>query len=197
MSGNKKQMVAGKVLGAALVLSLVAAPAAFAAGEQAKDLYAGVSLGQAKVKTDDYDLSDKTDTAWRMYGGKQFTQNVGVEFGYRNLGQAKFDAGASNNGEVRADGVDLAVVGTLPVTDAIGITARLGFFRWEANVSVDGGMVASAAGITPTYGVGAKFGISSDTAVRIEWDRMKDVGESVSTGQSDIDMISVGIVLNF
>jgi OOP family OmpA-OmpF porin len=197
MSGNKKQMVARKVLGAALVLSFVVAPAAFAAGEQAKDLYAGVSLGQAKYKSSDVSFSDKTDTAWRIYGGKQFTQNVGVEFGYRNLGHAKFDAAASGKGESRADGYDLAVVGTLPVTDAIGVTARLGLYRWEANSSVNGGMTGSAASISPTYGVGAKLGIAKDVALRIEWDRMKEVGESISTGESDIDMISVGVVLNF
>ena len=58
--------------------------------------YAGASFGQSKMKDASSQLVgtsfDDTDNAWKVYGGYQFHRNVGVEFGYINLGTFKVRA---------------------------------------------------------------------------------------------------------
>jgi hypothetical protein len=46
------------------------------------------------------------------------------------------------------------------------------------------------------FGFGASFDIGKTAAVRIEWERFMDVGES-DTGQSDVDLLSASLVFRF
>jgi len=48
-----------------------------------------------------------------------------------------------------------------------------------------------------TWGLGAKYNLSSNVALRLEWQRYYDVGDSSITGKSNIEVWSLGIVLKF
>jgi OOP family OmpA-OmpF porin len=195
MSGNKKLMLRN-VLGAALVLSFAAVPAVFAA-DAAKTMYVGVGVGQSEIR-DDFNCgvlagcnADSKDTAWRVYGGKQMLDLLAVEMGYRSLGEGKLDYTGGSN-KRKAKGLDMTAIGTLSVTDQITLMARGGLIRWVVETNAD-----SATGITPLYGIGAKFGLTKEIALRLDWERLKDLGKYTTTGKSDYNTWTLGAMYSF
>src|SRR3954467_10471470 len=81
------------------VLALAAAAFALPAVAQwdKSSAYVGGSIGQSKFKDacsgnpPGVSCDDK-DTAWRIFGGYQFSPNFAAELGYHDLGEAKASA---------------------------------------------------------------------------------------------------------
>lgn len=191
---------------AVLILGLAAIPSMV----QAEAWYAGASVGQSKAKGIICDLditcsSDDTDTGWKIYGGYQFNPNGAVEFGYVDLGKVKASGTDSFLGAASIDweasGFTAALVGSLPVGQNFGLMGKLGLFHWDldanASSSVFGSGSDTASGTDLTYGLGLKYDFSKTVGVRAEWERFKDVGDDNTTGQGDIDLLSVGLVFKF
>ena len=194
-------------LGMALILMFATAPGAFAA-----EWYGGVGFGQAKVKKElgcsDPDFAgvtcseDRKDTALRLFGGTELAKNVAVEFGYRDLGEAKLNATDGVDTvtvKAEAKGFDVSVVGTLPVGTDFGVIGRVGFFRWDLDAKVDvTGFPSesfSKSGTDLAFGVGVKYNLSKTMALRAEWERLKDL--KVEDFKTDIDVMSVSLAFNF
>jgi OOP family OmpA-OmpF porin len=191
---------------AVLILGLAAIPQM----AQAEGWYGGASLGQSKAKdiTCDLDItcsSDDTDTGWKIYGGYQFNPNGAIEFGYVDLGKAKLNGTDSFLGATSADwetsGFTVALAGFIPVSQNFAFMGKVGLFNWDLDVNVSSSVFGSgsdtSSGTDLTYGLGLKFDMSKTTGVRVEWERFKDVGDDNSTGQSDVDLLSVGLVFKF
>ena len=205
---------------AVLILGLAALPSV----AQAEGWYGGVGFGNSKVKDDiicsdapsffdpGYSCSsDNTDTGWKIFIGNQFNKNAAVEFGYVDLGKITFSASGnvlgtpvSLSGDGKAKGLNLALVGSLPVTNEFAVLGRIGLFRWDADLSVSGNIGGfsgagsdSASGTDLTFGVGAQYDFTKSAGVRVEWERFKDVGDDSTTGQSDIDLLSLSLIFRF
>jgi len=192
---------------AVLILGLAAAPSM----ARAENWYAGASVGQSKADIDitcDLDIScskDEDDTGLKIFGGYQFNPSGAIEFGYVDLG--KFKASGKDNilGNASLDwepsGFTFAVVGTLPIGQNFGLIGKVGIFFWDmdlhARSSVFGSGSDSDSGTDLTYGLGVKYDFSETIGMRAEWERFQDVGDSNTTGQSDIDLFSVGVVFKF
>lgn len=223
MLGKKKQ-VARSALGAALILAFTVAPGAFAADE--KGWYMGGSVGQSKVSIDKgateaaftsggfataSATSDETDTAWKLFGGYQFTKNWAVEIAYVDLGTASVNIAttgttAQYKAEASGKGWSFAGVGTATVSDTLGVFGKLGAFNWELDytcgkVSGTGNPCttpsASPSGTDLVYGIGMKYNFTKQTGLRVEWEQYKNIGDKNKTGESDVDLISVGIQFKF
>lgn len=65
-----------------------------------------------------------------VLGGYQFSENLAVEAGKRELGDFSDD-----DGEIKFSSYELAVVGLLPLNDTFGLYARLGYLDWKVDVS--------------------------------------------------------------
>jgi len=192
---------------AVLILGLAAIPT----NAQAENWYAGASVGQSKADIDltcDLDIScnkDEDDTGFKIFGGYQFNPNGAIEFGYVDLGKFKASGKDSSLGNVSLDwepsGFTFAVVGTLPIGQNFGLMGKVGIFFWDmdlhARASSLGSGSDSDSGTDLTYGLGVKYDISKTFGVRAEWERFQDVGDSNTTGKSDIDLFSVGVVFKF
>jgi OOP family OmpA-OmpF porin len=191
---------------AVLILGLAAIPSM----AQAENWYAGASAGQSKAKDIVCDLditcsSDDTDTGWKIYGGYQFHPNGAIEFGYVDLGKFEGSGTDSFLGNVsvdyKASGFTAALVGSLPIGQNFGLMGKLGMFHWDVDVnassSVFGSGSDSSSGTDLTYGLGLKYDFSKTVGVRAEWERFQDVGDENTTGQSDVDLLSVGVVFKF
>lgn len=158
---------------------------------------------------------DDTGTGWKLYGGWQLHKNFGVELGYADLGKAgaqvsgTFDGGEGGatyaaNASSEATSWSLTALGNLPLTDKFSVFAKLGFHRWDVDVNV--AATASAAGPVTTlaetfsdtgtdltYGLGAKYNITKEWAVRAEWERFKIKGDI----DTDVDLASISMQFGF
>ena len=210
-----KKTVLCAVLGAAL------APCGHAfAQDETKGFYAGVSAGQSKFKgACDSDSTvavsncKDTDTAWKIFGGYQFTPYLAVELGYNDFGRISGDAtvafGANTftgNAKIEATAFELTGVGTLPLGYQFSLYGKLGVYYAETKSSAT--LTQTTAPFTSasssqsdnnsnvTFGLGAHYDFTRNIAVRAEWQRFSKVG-SDQTGKGDIDVLAIGALYRF
>ena len=149
---------------------------------QASDpgFYAGASVGQASLdeSLDSTFSIDDEDTSFSLSAGYSFNDYFAVEGGYIDFGEVgdSFSAGGiTGKVEAEADGWDLALVGSLPVSEKFSLTGRAGYLFWDADIK------ASATGL-PTvsdsddgndlfYGVGAEYRFTDQWSLTGGWDR--------------------------
>lgn len=151
---------------------------------------------------------DDRDTAWRLYGGYQFTPYAAVEIGYVDFGNASFSsqitapATGSISGDNKAEGVTVGLVGQWPLANSFALTGKVGAISWRSKTRVSANGVAVAesnhsdSGTDFMFGVGGRFDLTPSVALRADWDRFLKVGAGES-GESDVDMVSIGVQFRF
>jgi OOP family OmpA-OmpF porin len=192
----------------AAILGLAAAAAAGpAAAQDDSGLYLGASVGYAQYK----DICkraavpcDEKDTAWRGFAGYQFNRYVAAEFAYGHLGTVTGEGplpGGQARFEAEVDDVfDLSAVFSIPVVNRLFALGRVGLYRARTTVEQEGpfpGSPTHEAGTNTgfTYGAGAEFRLGS-LGLRAEWQRFDNVGVG-STGEDDVDVLSLGLLWRF
>jgi len=188
---------------AALVaLGVASAPAL---SQQETGWYAGLSVGQSKAKDACTGTAftgitcDDSDTAFSIFGGYQVNRNLGLELGYVDLGEATA-SGLGATASAKSKGFELLGVGTYPINQQFDVYGKLGFFRWDLDLSASGpgGSISlSESGTDLTYGFGVKYSFTKNVGMRVQWQRYNDIGKEATTGTSDVDVISVGVVFKF
>lgn len=168
--------------------------------------YLGASAGQSKAKdgcpnTIPVGAScDDTSGAYGVFGGYQVNKYLGAELGYVDLG--KIDASASGSTEtIKARGFELLGVGTIPINPRFEVYGKVGVFFWDVKDSCTGTLCSFSSqdetGSDLTYGLGATFNFTKNVGARVQYQRYQNVGKDSTTGESDIDYISIGIVFKF
>ena len=193
---------------------VMAASAAAGADAQNRGAYTGVSVGQSDVKFGDFGLSglavsesrDETDTAYKLLAGYRLHRYFAVEGGYTNLG--KFTdtfsgAGGTATVTAKAAGFHLDAVALLP-RDQWDLFAKLGAVHstTKTSFSASGALPVPADDAKKTewnfkWGFGAEYRFSRRLSWRAEYELVKSVGDPETTGESDVKMVSVGLVLRF
>jgi OOP family OmpA-OmpF porin len=190
----------------------------------AGNAYIGAGIGQAKLKDAGSctDLSglfdpgylcniDDSDTSYNLFAGYTFMPNISGELGYIDLGKYNISASGtvigtpvSVSGDFKAKGWTVSVVGTLPIQPNFLVLGRLGLFQWDGDLSISAASGAttvsgseSASGTDPLFGVGLQWNVTNKFSVRGEWTRYKNIGDQNTTGQSDIDNLSLNALYNF
>ena len=161
--------------------------------------YVGGSVGQASLNESvNSTISiDDEDTSFRLSAGYSFSDYFAVEGGYIDFGEVSDSftvAGVTGRVEAEADGFDLALVGSLPVSEKFSLTGRAGYLFWDADVK------ATATGV-PTisdsedgndlfFGIGAEYRFTDQWSLTGGWDRyeLDDV---------DFDNLHVGVRYRF
>jgi len=200
----------------ALCVSMGAIPG-IAAAAQPMGWYGGVSVGTATVsELDDVcgDVksildpgasckTDDTDTGWKLYAGNRFNENLAVEFGFADLGQTTvkgsgtfFGVPAIVSGEWDTSAFFGAVVGVLPVSENFSLFGKAGLAYWDVDLKGAGGS-ESDSGLGWMAGAGLQFDINRTVGLRVEWENYFDVGDDNKTGQSDVQLLSAGVVFRF
>lgn len=193
-----------RIAGAALAL-LLAAPAA----AQENRTYVGLGLGQSTVQDWDRSVIDDgsftsiatedSDTGFRLVGGMELNPNLAIEVGYTDFGEATADGDSDGTGffwfagpvsaDLSATGIDLGLIGRLPVSEGFSVHARLGLLLWDAEISLadSGGSIGgSDDGNDPFVGIGAEFGMGGSVALR---------GDFVRYSLDDIDVDTLALTL--
>jgi OOP family OmpA-OmpF porin len=160
--------------------------------------YVGASLGSTDAK-DFCELRssscDKTDTAWRVFGGYYFTPNIALEAGFIDLGKVT-DSDVVSNTKVEARAAELLGVFAYRANRA-AIFGKAGGYYAQTKLSVETlGSVSetteSRGGLT--FGLGAQYNFTRHLGVRGDWQRYVKVGSSSTGGQTDIDTFLLGLI---
>jgi len=209
------KMMRNQILTAALLLSTTLSA-------HAADWYVLGAVSQSQVKLDKGALdntlsingasginSDQSGThgQWRLQLGYQFTPNLAVEGGYIDLGKANYDAtfsGGNASAEWKSGGVDLALVGSLPLSNKFTMLGKLGAISTKTTTSW------RSAGITglpsgdesksetkPFVGVGASYALMPKSDLRLEYEHFSDIGDAHLTGNADVNTVSLGMSYHF
>jgi len=162
--------------------------------------YLGASAGQSNTDSCITGTCDKTDTAWKVYGGLEMNEFISMEVGYADLGTVKYSA---PTGTRDTQGVIMQLLGTYALNPSFTLLARGGMNFLKTDVK---GAVAGTSGraedtdIVWSAGVGAQYNFTKAVGLRVEWERYFEAGSPAfngGTGEADIDLISAGVVYKF
>jgi len=187
------------VAAAGMAAALLALPA----NAQMNNAYVGASVGQADYKDGCQGVSgpgiscDDKDTAWRIFGGYQFSRNLAAELGYHNLGEIK--ASNSFNGAtatIKASAWELVGVGLLPFANRFSGYGKLGLYYGTTEGSSNFSASATDNNTGLTWAVGLQFDPTPPVGLRVELQQYHDIGGD-NTGKGNINVLNVGALWRF
>lgn len=196
---HKSMVIAG------FIAASIAATAGSAHAQVGRDSgwYVGGSIGQSAVDIEGcggvVDCDDK-DTAWRVLGGYQINRNFSVELGFHQFG----DASASGPGgriDFEAHAIELVGLGSLPLGNNFAVYGKAGVYRGETQATgstiLTGPIDIEETNTDLTFGVGAQYNFNPKFAIRAEWQRYTNMGDEETIGESDVDVLSLGLIVRF
>jgi len=217
MESNMNRAKALGLVGLA-VSSALAGPLALA---QDAGWYGGLNFGQSRSKIDDPRIisgllaggfssatiiDDNRDRGGKIFGGYQLNRYFAFEGGYFDLGKFGFTANTvpigSLTGDIKIKGVNLDILGTLPLTEKFSAFGRVGVARAEARNTFTGtGLVrllrtnANQRETNAKYGMGLQYAVTDRLGMRAEVERYR-INDAVGNN-GDIDLVSLGLVYRF
>lgn len=204
-------------------LVVVGCVLSMAAGTALADgLYGGISLGTASVDIDKKSFDDaltsagvtglsskanESDVGYKAYLGYSFNPHFALEGGYANLGSAEYKAtftGGNAKVDWKSHGMFIQAVGRAPMGDSFALLGKGGVYFSENEATIKAtGPGGSAAGdaseneVNFVIGLGGEYAFNKSAALRVEWERFLNVGDKDTTGEGDIDLVSVGVAFKF
>ncbi len=183
--------------------------------------YAGGNVGRTAASIDDARItsgllgqglatsviSDRDrDTGYKIFGGYQYNKYLGVEAGFFDLGKFGYTANTvptgTLNGDIRVKGLNLDLVGTLPITDKFSVLGRAGVTYTDASDAFSGTGAVSVLNPNPSkrgtnykLGLGLQYAFTDSLAMRLEAERYR-VDDAIGNN-GHIDLVSVGLIYRF
>jgi OOP family OmpA-OmpF porin len=194
-----------RVLGV-LVMAAASCASATALAQDGR-AYLGVALGQSQADVDCSGTTacDDSDTAWKVFGGYAFNRHFALEVGYADLGEVTASVPAfgglpAADVAIEATAFELVGVGLLPLAERFSVYGKLGLYMADTDVRVSfaglGSVSRSDDNTDLTFGAGLRYDVTANLAVRAEWQRYSDVSAD-AFGESDLDLISIGLLWRF
>ncbi len=180
--------------------------------------YAGAGIGQTRAAIDEPRLrnslsangatvssfnSDERDQGYKLFIGKRLNPYFAVEAGYFDLGKFGFTSTTMPTGALRGEaafkGVNLDLVGQMPLSQRFSLLGRAGMNYAKTNTHFRGDRLyaitnpdASERKLAGKVGVGLEFKFSEALALRGEMERFR-VNDAVGN-RGDADMFSLALV---
>ena len=134
--------------------------------------YAGGSLGQAFVDEtiNGIDL-DADSTTLRVFAGYEFNDHVSLEASYLDLGTFRDSvdvAGTRVPIAADADGFSFAVLGRLPLSDALALRGKAGVFFWDGQSRVGDVIETDPSEQNAFFGVGVGYELADRVGVFLD-----------------------------
>lgn len=163
----------------ATVLALAALAAGASAQAQSSNYtlnapgarYIGMNVGKSDFSVGNGNgifSSESKDTAYSIYGGSYFNNNLGMELGFTDFGKINRAGGTT-----KAQGFNLSLVGRLPLSPAFNLLGKVGTTYGRTDVSsFPGSGVASGSesGFGVSYGVGAEYAFNPQLSAVVQYD---------------------------
>jgi OOP family OmpA-OmpF porin len=178
----------------------------FAADNKAPRFYVGGAIGQSKANSACdgsqayFSSCSETDTGVKIFGGYQINPTWAVEAGYANLGEVTA-SGRSANASIKMNAFAVSAIGSIPVAQRVLLFGKLGAYSGEVKATGSGsrGRFASVTehNTDLVYGFGAKWNFAKNLALRAEYERYNNIGNRNTIGESNVDLLSVGLLYKF
>ena len=150
--------------------------------------------------------TDRRDTGYKVFLGYQLNRYVGAELGYFNLGKQGTRVTTTPVGrmdaEVRAQGANLDLVGTLPLTTNLSALGRVGaaYTRTRARFGGSGAVVVNNPNPSDRradmkVGVGLQYAFSPGFMMRVEGERYRI--SDATGGRGRVNLYSASLVFPF
>ncbi len=188
----------------AIVLAVTALVSASGAQAQAANYslyapgssYVGVNVGQS-----DYSLPggaggfgmDRHKTAYGIYTGSFASENFGVEVGYTHFGDI-----SRAGGTTKAEGLNLSLLGRVPLSPQFNLLGKLGAtYGWTDVSSAPGSGIASGTekSFGVSYGLGAEYVFSPQLSAVLQYDEHQL--KFINTGRDRVSATSIGLRYRF
>ncbi len=150
-------------------------------------------------------IENNRDTAYKLYGGYRFHRNFAVEAGWFDLGHFEYiyptTPAGSLNGNLGVRGLNMDLVGILPVSERFSVFGRVGaaYSHSRTGFGRTGAVpLAAVRRDKDTHlklGVGMQYAFSDRLSVRAELERYR-VNDTLRS-RGHVDMASVGLVYSF
>ena len=201
----------------ACLTTLAAAMAGSAHAQEANYYYFGLSAGQSHSQLSESDTTnsllgagngaiilgnEQQDTAYKIFGGYQFNRNFALEAGYFNLGKFTYSAASPSgtlNGTYEVEGLNLDLIGTLPLGERFSAFGRIGAQYANTRDSFSGTGTLTPANGNPSkrdtnlkVGVGLQYDISPSMQLRAEAERYR-INDAFDN-RGDINVFSLSLV---
>ncbi|MBV7535653.1 outer membrane beta-barrel protein [Duganella sp. sic0402] len=177
-----------------VLIALIAAMAAPLAAH-AEGAYIGGNVGRAEQKVDLSGFSLKEhDTAYKVYGGFNYTPNFGAEIGAAYLGEAE-KTGNGARISSKAQSLYVAATATLPLGEQFALTGKAGaaFNHVKVRGSAPGYSASGSDNQTSPYvSVGASFLLNKNVSFVAEYEYF---GKIAKDGDANIkaNLVSAGV----
>lgn len=203
------------------IIALTLAAASTVAFAQNTGFYVGGGVGVSDTKFNSSDFSvgvatireskDRTDTAWKLFGGYDFNKNLAIEAGYTDLGNPKYKyagvgilAGLSAQATADQTAWFVAAKGTLPISQQFNLFGKLGVTSNHLKVSMSASLPGFSGSASKTHtdaliGVGAEYLVTKNVGIRAEYENYGRFGGDVqnSTGRTKADVWSISASFKF
>ena len=190
-----------------------------AMAQDAPGFYAGANLGTTRANFNNDAINnefnkgfsvnssatDNKSTGGKLFGGYQLSPNFALEGGYFDLGRFKYSGittGGDYSGDTRIRGLNLDLVGTLPLSDRFSVFGRVGaaYAQTRDNFSSTSFTPANTGNrsnnsTNAKYGVGLQYAITDALSLRAELERYR-INDPIRN-RSNVDMASIGVVYRF
>lgn len=175
-------------------------------------IYAAIDLGKVSYSgtASNYDGNELPNPLMvRIGGGYRFTQHLGVEAGYALVGESaiKSTPAANVTEGLKNTTLQLAAIGTYPITEAFGAFGKLGLSYTKLDYNyADTGIKGSGSGskANPMYGLGVQYNINKRHSIRAQYEnfgktRLTATYTDGTTATMDIGttVISAGWMYNY
>lgn len=185
--------------------------------------YGGISVGRSATTIDDSRITngllgqglttraiadDDRDTGYKVFGGYALSRHWAVEAGWFDLGSFGYAASTtpegSLSGHARTRGLNLDLVGTLPLTPRMSLLGRAGWIhaRTQGSFGATGAARVPYASANPNEhaagykaGIGLAYAMTEAWTLRLEGERHR-VHDAVGN-KGHVDLISLGLVYRF
>jgi hypothetical protein len=197
----KRLMRSARAWLAAAVLGLGAATAL--AQEPGMGFYMGVSAGATDADEGNAvpllitsGTFDGSSSGIKLFGGVAFSKNLAFEMAWVDLGEATYSGTFLGTpvmyGTLETSGLNMSIVGTIPLNPSFALFGKVGLFAWDADMrDVTGsfGYWQTTYDVDISYGFGASFQFNRNVAVQAEWEQFEAI--------DSISLLSVGLVYRF
>ena len=162
-------------------------------------------------------VSKLDDSSTEFHGliGYRFNPYFGFELAFVDIGKLNYSATmtlsggglpspspGTISGDVSAKGPVLSVIGSVPLRKRWEVYGRAGLFYADTTLGVGATIlsVGSSSSVSAhstdwALGVGGAFNPSRRFSIRLEYQKLKDVGDPDRTGEGDVDVVDLALLI--